>query len=727
MSNIKDRNQDKDLGAFLRILGYVWPQWPRLIGVFVSAVIIGLLFSLSFMTIGPLLKVMMGEEGLHGWVDRNICDWRYGMEFYVPEVSDFRTGDDDFRTFVQITAVAEDEPAAGAGLQPADRIIGFGSQMPSGQQADVPSRKLLEEMATIEQGDSVPIAIKRTDSRGNTNIQRLTINAPPKKSYYNWIQDTVSVIPRDETASDKVKAVTFIILAMVVITIARCIARFFQTYLASAITETATAHARYDCFTHILDMPVGYFSSEGTSDTVSRLIGDTAKAGKGIKVLLGKALREPMKAAGLLAGAMLISVKLTLIFACAAPAAVALMGLLGHRVRKATRKSLQSSARMLGRAGEVIAALRVVKVYNSQDREKKNFEGLNNRFLRQTLRVAKSQAATNPTMEVLGMIAGGAALILGVRWVAQDNLEASSFFLLLVLLGSAAESIRKVSDVWNKIQGANAACERVFSVIDSPLEKELPDARALPPVSDNVEFNDVWFTYPGNEAPTLKGVDLKVRAGQTVAIVGANGSGKTTLVNLLPRFYELDKGSIMIDGQDISRVKLASLREQIGMVTQNVVAFNDTVASNIAYGKPDATLGEIIQAAKSSYAHEFIEPLPEGYDTFIGENNAGFSGGQLQRIVIARAILKNPPILILDEATSQIDADSEAKIHKAMGSLMKDRTCFVIAHRFSTVVAADMIVVMEQGQIAAQGTHAELMESCRIYRNLYENQLNGAA
>jgi ABC-type multidrug transport system fused ATPase/permease subunit len=293
------------------------------------------------------------------------------------------------------------------------------------------------------------------------------------------------------------------------------------------------------------------------------------------------------------------------------------------------------------------------------------------------------------------------------------------------MLGTSAESLRKVSNVWNKVQSSNAAAERVFEVLDEPTEKEEPDAFELQPLHNSIKFNDIAFTYPGATTPALKGLDLCVEAGQTVAVVGPNGSGKSTLVNLIPRFYDPDSGQICFDGQDIHKATLESLRSQISMVTQNVITFNDTITSNIAYGKPGATTDEVIAAAKSAFADEFITPLPDGYDTVIGENSAGFSGGQLQRIVIARAILNNPQVLIFDEAMSQIDADSEMKIHNALSELMKGRTCFLIAHRFSTVISADSIVVIDDGRIVAQGTHDELITSSDVYKRLYETQLMG--
>ena len=245
----------------------------------------------------------------------------------------------------------------------------------------------------------------------------------------------------------------------------------------------------------------------------------------------------------------------------------------------------------------------------------------------------------------------------------------------------------------------------------------------LAPLKDRMEFIDVVFTYPKAETPALKEVNLSVPAGHNVAIVGPNGSGKTTLANLIPRFYDPDSGRVLIDGGDIRDATLFSLRSQIGLVTQNVVTFNDTISANIAYGRPDASRKEIIAAARRAYAHEFISPLPDGYETMIGEHGAGLSGGQLQRIVIGRAILKNPAILIYDEATSHVDADSEAKIHSAIEKIMQDRTSFIIAHRFSTVITADVIVVMNDGRIIAQGQHNELIQTCPLYQSLYETQL----
>jgi subfamily B ATP-binding cassette protein MsbA len=713
--------------AFWRVFEYIWPQWPRLIAIIISAILIGILFSLSFMTVVPLLKVMMGEEGLHGWVDRKICHWRYGIDFHVPETIDFTNSEDNsVAYYLLITNIEPKSRAETAGLMVLDKIVGVGNAVRPDMEP-VSRGKLLEELANASEKSSLPLQLLRSVQDGESEELQLMLDTGTNPFYIgfaiNGAQWVVGFVQRGMAGNEKRQAVMNIIILMGIVTIIRCIATFYQKYLAEKVVQIAIADLREDVFSHSMEMPVGFFSSRGTSDTVSRIVNDINATGRGLKILLGKALREPLKAFFCLVGAMLISFKLTLIFLACAPFVLGLAVLLGKKIKKYTRRSLRSSARMLGRLDGAVSALHVVKVYSQQEHESSAYRAINRVYLKQSLGISKVDSATGPTMEVLGMIAGSAALLVGVYWVTNANMQPSSFFGLLVALGISAESIRKSSDIWNKAQSANAAAERVFAVLDEPAEFEKSGAIELPAFTNRIEFKDVVFTYPGSDTPILKGVNLTVESGCNVAIVGPNGSGKTTLINLLPRFYNTDSGQILIDEVDICDVTLKSLREQIGMVTQNVVTFNDTMAANIAYGRPSATREEIIDAAKRSYADEFISILPNGYDTVIGEHGAGLSGGQLQRVVIARAILKNPAILIFDEATSQVDADSEAKIHSAIEEIMQDRTCFIIAHRFSTVITADIIVVMDNGQIVAQGQHDELIRTCSLYQSLYETQL----
>jgi subfamily B ATP-binding cassette protein MsbA len=711
--------------AFRRVFKYVWPQWPRVIVVLVSAMIVASMLSLSFMTVVPLLKVMMGEEGLRGWVDRKISSRRYGVAFHVPDKMDFI--ESDVAHYLLVTDVKRDSPAEKAGLGKLDRIIGISDNVNNFLIKDdgdkVPSTKLLEVLAGAGGKSALTIQVVRLSKEGGTDIKTLTLDPGPKPFYVNHLQRLTNLLLRGQARESKTRALTFIILAVGVATVIRCLAKFIQEYMAQKVVQIGVNHLREDAFSHVMDMPIGFFANERPSDTVSRIVRDTSVVGKAIKTMLGKALREPLNALFLVAGAMLLNWQLALIFLCGAPFVLWLLVVFGRKMKRATRKSLMAGSQMLGKLQETVAGLKVVKVYNRHEYERESFKRINSRLLRQLLKISKVEAATMPAMELLGMVAGSAALIVGAHWVTGGQMDGSEFLGLLILLGAAADSVRKTSDIWNRVQEANAAADRVFSVIDAPVEFEKSAAIELPPLREKIEFKDVVFTYPGAGEPMLKAVNLSVEAGHNAAIVGPNGSGKTTLANLIPRFYDPDSGQVLIDGTDIRDVSLHSLRSQIGMVTQDVVTFNDTIAANIAYGKPGATKQEIVAAAKRSFAHEFILPMPDGYDTKIGEQGAGLSGGQLQRIIIARAILKNPAILIFDEAMSQVDSDSEAKIHKAIEEVMQDRTSFIIAHRFSTVIAADVIVVMDDGQIIARGQHDELIQTCALYQSLYETQL----
>jgi ABC-type multidrug transport system fused ATPase/permease subunit len=726
--------------AFAQMLRYIWPQWPRIIVVVLSAVAIALMLSLSFVTIIPLMKVMIGTEGLHGWVDRKASEYFYGLEFYAPSPEELTDGDGpSLRTHLLVTKVEKDSLAERAGLRPQDRIGNVGNLRM--EEPNALYSRLLQELAAAQRG-TIQIELKRSQNNAFPSLS-LAMNTPGNREYletlgWKWFQRAqwqagvtavrgvqwlAAFLPREQTAENKVKAVFLIVLVTCVTTVIRCVAKYFQDYLGQKIVEVSTNHLREDVFARLMRMPVGIFANEKPSDFISRIVRDTVTMGGALRVLLGKALREPMNAIAMLAVALYINWHLALVFLGGAPIVLVLFGTFGRKMKKATRKSLVASSQMLAKLQEAVAGLRVIKVYNQEQYELERFSSINDRLLKQLLNMSKVDAATQPVLEVLGMFAGCAALVVGMRWVATEHLDGAEFLTLLVLLGAAAEATRKTSDIWTKIQSANAAAERIFEVLEQPVEVEKPDAGVLPPIKKSIEFQGIVFSYPGAERPALDGINLVVTAGHNVAIVGPNGSGKTTLANLLPRFFDPAAGRILIDGCDVRDVTLRSLRDQIGMVTQQVISFNDTIAANIGYGRSGATRDEIVAAAQRAYAHEFICRLPKGYDAMIGEQGVGLSGGQLQRIVIARAILKNPAILIFDEATSQIDADSEAKIHVAIEKIMQGRTTFIIAHRFSTVIAADVIVVMNEGKIVAQGQHEDLMRACPIYQALYETQL----
>ena len=707
---------------FSRVFKYIWPQWPRIVVVVISAIIVSTLLSVSFMAVIPLLQVMTGQEGLRGWSDRKVCEFRYGVDFYVPEGIDFSgSKSEDYANSLLVVSVKKKGGAKDAGLMSGDRIIAAGKEPNAGAMSYT---DLLEEIATADK-KGITLHIRRGSEEEALNLTDAH-KSDLKAWATNLARESLNFVPRGQTQASKTNAIIFLMIVFTILTIIRCIARDYQQYIAEKVVQVGLNRLREDAFAHVINMPIAFFAKERPSDSVSRLIRDTGAMGNGIKIMLGKALQEPLNTLFLLGAAAWLNWQLTLIFLCGAPPTLWMVAVLGKKMKKASKKSLMAWSQMLAKLQETMTGLKVVKVYNRQKYEEAAFKDINKRLLKQLLKISRTDAATAPILEVLGMLAGSVAIVIGANWVTGQKMDGTEFLALLILLGSAAAAARRASDVWNKIQEANAAAERVFGMMDKPLEPQHADAAELSTLKIKLEFRDVIFTYPGSEIPALNGISLSVLAGHRVAIVGPNGSGKTTLANLIPRFYDPDSGEILVDGIDIREATLQSLRGQIAMVTQNVVTFNDTIAANIGYGKPGASREEIIRAAKRAFAHEFIEPLPQGYDSIIGEHGSGLSGGQLQRIVIARAILKNPAILIFDEATSQVDADSEAKIHRAIEEIMHDRTSIVIAHRFSTIVAADVIVVMNNGRIIAQGQHEELIRTCRLYQSLYETQLGGA-
>lgn len=721
-----------------RIWKYVLPQWPRVIILLISVVVVGFLFAFSFMAAIPLLKVMMAEEGLHGWIDRKSCEWRYGLHFDVPETTEI-VNNQEMMYSLKVKKIEKEGLADKAGLKVGDIVLSAGADANDVLDSRQVYSKTLEKLANISGQGTMVLNVRRLSNEQMESKQIELKKANPQMydeagffDRLNWwgrwtlsekAEKISSFVPRNNTKQAKIQGIKIVIIGLIFITIIRCFFTFIQKYYGAKVVQVATARLREQLFAHAMNMRVEYFTAYGTSDAISRMIGDVNGIGKGIKVFLGKDLQEPMKAFFMLLTAFLLNYQLTLLFLLSAPAVLFVFSFFGKRIRKYSRKSLQSTATLLGKLQESISSLRVVKVYNRQDYESNLYVGISKKLLKQTLRHAKVDAATRPLLDFLGMVAITIALFIGIMWVTNNDMDATSFFMILVLLGASAECVRKTSDVWNQIQDCNAAADRVFGLLDSDVELEKKGAVEIGPVKNKIEFQKVVFTYPKFSEPVLKDINLTIKAGENVAVVGPNGSGKTTLINLLPRFYNCDSGRIVIDGIDSKDISLKSLRGQIGMVTQDVVTFNDTIAANIRYGNDKATMEDIIKAAKQAHVHEFIEPLPKGYDTMIGEHGSGFSGGQLQRIVIARAIIKNPSILIFDEAMSQVDADSEAKIQKVLEELMKGRTSFVIAHRFSTVVSADRIIVMNHGRIAAQGTHEELVKDCSLYKSLYETQL----
>lgn len=505
-------------------------------------------------------------------------------------------------------------------------------------------------------------------------------------------------------------------LAGVAIALVRSIGSFTGTYFISFVGQGVVHDLRCALFNHMLLLPNTYYDRQNSGHLVSRITFNvnnvTNAATKAVTVLF----REGMTVIALFAFLLYTNWKLTLIFLCIGPLIGFLVTWVGRRMRRLSSRIQNAMGDIARVTSETVSGHRVVRIHGAEQRESQRFLRASKENLRQALKFELTNALNSPVMQFLVI----AAMSVVMYAVLSMRTEYEPGVLIAYLTGAALlpKSLRSLSEVHGQIQKGIAAAESIFEMLDTPGEVDDGD-HAVDRVCGELEIKNLQFTYPGASDPALNGVNLQVKPGSMVALVGRSGSGKSTLVNLLPRFYSGFEGSILLDGEPLQSYQLNNLRQQLAMVSQDVVLFNDTVHNNIAYGaSADASREEVVTAASSAYADEFIRSMSDGYDTLIGENGVLLSGGQRQRIAIARAILRNAPILILDEATAALDTESERYIQQAMEEVTRDRTTLVIAHRLSTIEKADVIVVMDSGKIVESGTHQELMQKGGAYAAL---------
>jgi ATP-binding cassette, subfamily B, bacterial MsbA len=504
------------------------------------------------------------------------------------------------------------------------------------------------------------------------------------------------------------------------------IGSYFSAYLMTDIGQRVVRDIRDRLFRHILDQSAAFFSRRTTGQLMSRITNDVSQVQQAVSETIGDLLREGLSAIGYVALMFWFEWRLALVSMVGAPLVIYPLVRLGQRVRRSTRRSQEQLEHLSHLTAEAFGGHRIVKAFGAERHEERRFAAASNRLYRTNLKITSTVAILPPLMEFLGGGAVVALLWYGRNQIAAQVTTQGDFLAFIAAAFLLYTPVKRLSRVNANFQQAMAAAVRIFEMLDTHSEvRERPGAHALAAHSRTIEFRDVSFAYDdGAGKVVLRNVSFDARAGQMIALVGLSGAGKTTLVNLLPRFYDVTGGRILIDGTDIRDVTLKSLRQQIGIVTQETVLFDDTIASNIAYGVPDAPREAIEQAARAAHAHEFIQALADKYDTRIGERGQRLSGGQRQRLAIARAILKNSPILILDEATSSLDAESELLVQDALANLMRNRTSFVIAHRLSTVRRADAIVALEKGRVAEIGRHEELLaKPAGVYAKLYALQI----
>lgn len=498
---------------------------------------------------------------------------------------------------------------------------------------------------------------------------------------------------------------------------------YAQGYLMAYVEQGLIKRFRDALYEHLQALTLGYFHEQRTGHLISRIVNDVTLLNEAMNASLINLVREPLMIFFYLSLMFTFSWKLTVAVLLVMPLSLRVILYIGKKLRKHSTRSQQRIADITTVLEETISGIRVVKAFAMEAFEIAKFSGRTDRFRSTMTKLTRIRRLASPLTEFLSVSTGMVILWFGGRQVLAGGLLAPAEFITFVITMFLMMSpFKSLGNVYSRIQVGLAAGERIFEILDTPpIIREKPGARDVDDIEESLRFRDVSFSYPTGDR-VLDHVELFVRAGEVLAIVGPSGGGKSTLVDLIPRFYDPTAGAVEIDGVDLREVKIGSLRRLMGIVTQETILFNDTVRNNIAYGHPEIEEARIVSAARAANAHDFILEFPEGYETRIGDRGVKLSGGQRQRLAIARAILKNPPILIFDEATSSLDMESEQLVQEAIEHLMQGRTAFVIAHRLSTVQRANRIVVMDAGRIVQEGTHEELVVQEGLYRKLYQMQ-----
>jgi subfamily B ATP-binding cassette protein MsbA len=524
--------------------------------------------------------------------------------------------------------------------------------------------------------------------------------------------------------------ITQLSFALVILTLLKGLCLYHSNFLMSYVGQAVVMDLRKDLYRHVLNQSMAFFSLNSTGRLMSRLSGDVEQVQEAVSTTLAELFREVVLLIALVMWIFYIDWRLASISLMIAPAALGLTLTMGKRIRRASLKSRESIATQNDLLQQVITGIRIVKAFGTEGKESDRFHKAATQLFHTNLRAARILFINSPAMELLGVLSFIPLLFYAHLRISAGTLTLGTFGGSLFSLFRMYDPIRKLSRIHVQFQRAFASAARIMEVFDNHCEiPDRPGAIELSGVPAAIEFRDVSFNYrdASGEAKVLKYIRLQVRSKQVVAIVGSSGAGKSTMVSLIPRFYDVSSGAILVDGIDLREFTQSSLRRNIAIVTQETFLFNDTIRNNIAYGTAAASEEEIFRAAKAAFAHDFIMRFPMKYETLIGERGQRLSGGERQRISIARAILKNAPLLILDEATSSLDTESEKLVQQALANLMKDRTTFVIAHRLSTIRNADMIVVLDHGMICEVGNHEELLSQGRLYSHFHRLQTESAS
>jgi subfamily B ATP-binding cassette protein MsbA len=533
--------------------------------------------------------------------------------------------------------------------------------------------------------------------------------------YYTWL------LIKRESPLDSLKVVCLLMAAAFFF---KNILIYVKALVMSQINLRIVRDMRNQLFSHVLRLPVSYYDRSRSGNIISLVVNDVSMINESMTSTFDKLFSEPMRVLFFVSMLFVINVKLTLAVFIVFPVLGFLIVKIGQAVRRRSKRVLETLAGLLSILHETVGGIRAVKMFNMNKREEEKFNGENRQFIRRSFRSVIMSSLSSPLTEALGVVVVIILLWYGGQQVLRaGGFGAEDFVRFLIFLFSVFTPLKALGNINNLLQRGFAAADRVFTIFDSPIEPigtVRPDT--IPEFKHAITVSHVHFTYPNCSDEVLHDIDFTLEKGSIIALVGSSGSGKSTMLDLLPRFYPVTSGAILVDGKNITAIDLAGLRSLFGIVSQETVLFNDTVRNNIAYGLNNASFDLVVQAAKAAQAWEFIEKMPLGFDTIIGERGVMLSGGQRQRLAIARALLLNPPVLILDEATSSLDTESEKLVQEAINALMEHRTALVVAHRLSTIQHADMILVLDNGRIVERGTHEDLLRLKGRYKFLHDLQ-----
>ncbi len=539
-----------------------------------------------------------------------------------------------------------------------------------------------------------------------------------KDSVVSWFVDFVYL-------GDKIEILVKICLIILIVFFLKNVFGYLQAYFMAYIEYASMNELRNAAYKHLHKLPLSFFKKEKVGNIISRITNDISRIQESISATFSNLVKEPFTIVVFLVIAVSISWQLTLLAAIILPVSMLAIGWIGLKVRAQSTTVQEKLADITSVLQETISGVKVVKAFGMEKYENKRFVSETKSFLRVVLKVVRIKNSASPVTEMISVLVGAVIIYYGgVLVLSKSNLSASLFMGFLLAIFQMMRPIKELSTVNNRIQEASAAADRVFEILDIvPDIKNKPDAKVLAGFKESIMFENISFRYDDSDELILNHINFKVAKGDIVALVGPSGGGKSTLVDLIPRFYDPADGRLLIDGEDIREFTIESLRNKMGIVTQETFLFNASIKQNIAYGLEEFPFEKIIEAAKTANAHNFILETSNGYDTIIGERGVKLSGGQRQRITIARALLKNPEIMIFDEATSALDSESEILVQEAIERLMKNRTTFVIAHRLSTIRNATKIIVIDYGKIVQEGTHEELIKNEKgLYKMLYDMQ-----